>query len=72
MAKAILDAIEQLEIYITRQVQIWNDIRQKYVVGSPQYFSATARWEAYRDMANRLTDLAEATERILNEGKGAD
>ena len=66
MAKAILDAIEQLEIYTTNKVQEWKEIMQRPSNSEEQDRVATAVWETYRDMANRIADLGELIEEILN------
>ena len=49
MAKAILDAIEQLEIYTTNKVQEWKEIMQRPSNSEEQDRVATAVWETYRD-----------------------
>ena len=63
MPKAILDAIEQLEIYTANKVQEWKEIMQRPSNSEAQDRVATAFWEAYRDMANRLADLGELAEK---------
>jgi RNA polymerase-binding transcription factor DksA len=63
MAKAILDAIEQLEIYTTNKVQEWKEIMQRPSNSEEQDRVATAVWETYRDMANRIADLGELAEK---------
>ncbi len=65
MAKAILDAIEQLEIYTTNKVQEWKEIMQRPSNSEEQDRVATAVWETYRDMANRIADLGELVEKAL-------
>ena len=69
MAKAILDAIEQLEIYTTNKVQEWKEIMQRPSNSEEQDRVATAVWETYRDMANRIADLGELVEKVLNSEK---
>ena len=66
MAKAILDAIEQLEIYTTNKVQQWKEIMQRPSNSEEQDRVATAVWGTYRDMANRIADLGELVEEVLN------
>ena len=63
--ESVLETIEALEIYTTEKVQEWNTIRQRRDNSNEQYLTATAVWEAYRDMANRLMDLEEEIERTL-------
>jgi len=63
--ESVLETIEALEIYVTEKVQEWNTIRQRRDNSNEQYLTATAVWEAYRDMANRLMDLEEEIERTL-------
>lgn len=63
LAKVILDAIEQLEIYTTNKVQEWKEIMQRPSNSEEQDRVATAVWETYRDMANRIADLGELAEK---------
>jgi len=63
----ILSAIEALEEYVVGQVQVWNEARGRAESGSEQYMTATARWYAYRDMAERLMELGEMVEREVGE-----
>jgi len=65
ISESVLEMIEALEIYTTEKVQEWNTIRQRRDNSIEQYLTATAIWEAYRDMANRLMDLEEEIERTL-------
>jgi hypothetical protein len=65
ISESVLEMIEALEIYTTEKVQEWNTIRQRRDNSNEQYLTATAIWEAYRDMANRLMDLEEEIERTL-------
>jgi hypothetical protein len=65
LAKVILDAIEQLEIYTTNKVQEWKGIMQRPSNSEEQDRVATAVWEVYRDMANRIADLGELAEEAL-------
>jgi len=65
LAKEILDAIEQLEIYTTSKVQEWKEIMQRPSNSEEQDRVATAVWETYRDMANRIADLGELVEKAL-------
>ena len=63
LVKVILDAIEQLEIYTTNKVQEWKEIMQRPSNSEEQDRVATAVWETYRDMANRIADLGEFAEK---------
>lgn len=63
MFENVLSAIEELEIYATNQVRIWNEARQRAEYGSDDYMRATAKWQAYLDMAEKLADLGEMAER---------
>ena len=65
ISESVLEMIEALEIYTIEKVQEWNTIRQRRDNSNEQYLTATAIWEAYRDMANRLMDLEEEIERTL-------
>lgn len=65
ISESVLEMIEALEIYTTEKVQEWNTIRQRRDNSNEQYLTATAIWEAYRDMANGLMDLEEEIERTL-------
>lgn len=65
ISESVLEMMEALEIYTTEKVQEWNTIRQRRDNSNEQYLTATAIWEAYRDMANRLMDLEEEIERTL-------
>lgn len=68
LVKVILDAIEQLEIYTTNKVQEWKEIMQRPSNSEEQDRVATAVWETYRDMANKIADLGELAEKqnLLN------